>query len=323
MTSHVYRSVEEARARLENCALTIGNFDGVHLGHQALLAACLRYAAAHALTPAALTFDPHPTVVVAPERTPALLCTLDQKLRLIAAAGIEHIVVLPFTKDVARLSPRQFVSEVLCDALQTKALFVGENFRFGHKQSGTPQTLQLLGEECGFACKIVQPVLYRGEMISSSKIRRYLFSGNVSRAARLLGRCFSLEAPVVPGHGVGARQTVPTLNLRPPAGQLIPRGVFITETLERATGRRWPSITNCGFRPTFGGDELSIETFLLSPLDGAAPAEIEVSFHRFVREERQFPDPEALKAQILKDVSRAQAYWRRLSKLKQRSASIY
>ena len=313
MTAQVFRSLEEAHGRVHRCALTIGNFDGVHVGHQALIAATLRYAAANALTPAALTFHPHPTVVVAPERVPELICTLDQRLNFLAAAGATNIIVLPFTADVARLSPRQFVSQALCEALDTKAVFVGENFRFGRKHRGSAQTLKMLGPEFGFIGETVEPVSLRGEIISSSVVRRYLLSGNVSRAGRLLGRCFSIEGPVVHGHGVGSKQTVPTVNLAPPAGQLVPRGVYITETLDRRTGRRWESITNCGFRPTFGGDELTIETFLLGKLEGATPLEVEVRFHRFVREERQFPGPEALRAQILRDVSRAQAYWRRRS----------
>lgn len=323
MTSHVFRSLEEARARFGPCALTIGNFDGVHLGHRALLTETFRYAEENGLVPAVLTFDPHPTVVVAPERAQAMICTLDQKLELLEAAGAKHILVLPFTMDVARLSPRQFVSGVLRAALQAKAVFVGNNFRFGHKHSGTAGTLHVLGDEFGFASHFVEPVPYRGEIISSSAIRRYISAGNVSRAARLLGRCFAIEGAVVPGRGVGSKQTVPTLNLRPPPNQIVPRGVYVTETLDRALQRRWQSITNCGFRPTFGGDQLTIETFLLSPFEGPPPDHIEVRFHRFVREERQFPNPDVLKAQIMRDVSRAQAYWRRVSALhRQQPVSI-
>lgn len=299
----------------EPCALTVGNFDGVHLGHQALCAAAVRYAEADRLIPAALTFDPHPTVVTAPERTPQMICTLDQRIALLKAAGIRRVHILPFTPEIARLSPRDFISEFLRGRWHARAVFVGENFRFGHKQSGTPQTLAALGAEYGLLTEIVRPVSWRGGIISSSAIRRCLASGNVSRAARLLGRCFSIEGGIVPGHGVGSKQTVPTLNLHPPPGQLVPRGVYITETLEPSTGRRWHSITNCGFRPTFGGDRLTIETFLLTPLDGAAPTRIDVRFHLFVRPERQFPSPDALKAQIMRDVSRAQAWWRRLSAL--------
>ena len=157
-------------------------------------------------------------------------------------------------------------------------------------------------------------------MVSSSAIRRYLEQGNVSRASRLLGRCYALSEPVISGHGIGSKQTVPTLNLRPPTDQLVPRGVYISETVEPSSQRRWQSITNVGVRPTFGGDQLTIETFLLSPFSEPTPEHIEVRFLRYVRPERQFPTPEDLKAQIFKDVARAQSYSRRASKW---VASIY
>jgi riboflavin kinase/FMN adenylyltransferase len=316
MKPRVFRSLDEARGQFNPCALAIGNFDGVHLGHQALLAETKRQASGKGLTPAVLTFHPHPTVVVAPERTPELICNLEQRLDLLSAAGITQILVLPFTVEVAHLSPRDFVWQILCNDLKTQVVVVGESFRFGHKQAGTAQTLSTLAAEFGFVSQFVQPVAYRGEIISSSAIRRYLSEGNVSRAARLLGRCFSIQGLVVSGHGVGSKQTVPTLNLHPPAGQIVPRGVYVTETLEPSTNRRWESITNCGFRPTFDGHELTIETFLLTPLEGEPPSHIEVQFRRFIRPERQFPNPDALKAQILRDVFRAQAYWRRISTFK-------
>ena len=311
MSPAIFRSVDEARSRFGPCALSIGNFDGVHIGHQALLSEMTAFASETGLAPAVLTFYPHPTVVVAPDRTPPMISTLDQRLWLLGAAGATRILVLAFTPEVARLSPEEFVREILVGALETKAVFVGQNFHFGHKQAGTPDTLRVLGAELGFMTRFIKPITWRGETVSSSAIRQYLGQGNVSRAGRLLGRCFSLEGAVVEGRGVGSKQTVPTLNLRPAAGQLVPRGVYITETHEPSSARRWGSITNCGVRPTFGGDELTIETFLLSPLEGAAPQEIEVRFRRFVREERQFPTPEALKAQIFKDMARAQSYWRR------------
>lgn len=323
MTARVLRSVKEARAQFEPCALAIGNFDGVHLGHQALLNRTKRQAAERDIAPAVLTFHPHPTVIVAPERTPELISTLEQRLELLSAAGAGQILVLPFTDEVAQLSPREFVWQILCNTLKTRVVVVGENFRFGHKQAGTPETLRVLGREFGFESQFVPPVTWRGEVISSSAVRNYLKSGNVSRAARLLGRCFSIAGAVVTGRGVGSKQTVPTLNLRPPDGQIVPRGVYITETLEHSTKRRWESITNCGFRPTFGGDELTIETFLLTPLEGDPPSHIEVEFRRFVRSEIQFPSPEALKAQILQDVSRAKAYWHRVGQIRKPAASIY
>lgn len=311
MGASVFHSLEEAQGHFGPCALAIGNFDGVHIGHQALLSETLGFVSQNGLIPAALTFHPHPTVIVAPDRVPPLICTLEQRIRLLERAGAARILVLPFTPELARLSPEEFVWKILVQALQTKAVFVGDNFRFGHKHAGTPATLRSLGERFGFVSQFVQPVTFRGEVISSSTIRQYLAAGNVGRAARLLGRCFSIEGSIVPGQGVGSKQTVPTLNLAPPPGQLIPRGVFITETLDLSTHRRWPSITNAGVRPTFGAHDLTIETFLLAPLEGPALEKIQVQFCRFIRAERQFPTPEALKTQILKDVSRAQVYWRR------------
>jgi riboflavin kinase / FMN adenylyltransferase len=323
MSSLVFRSLEEASRRFGPCALTIGNFDGVHVGHQVLVAETTVYAKAKNIAPAVLTFDPHPAAIVAPARLPQMICTLEERLALLSAAGAERILVLPFTSEIARLTPDEFVSQILVHALQTQAVIVGENFRFGYKQAGNPEVLHALGQQYGFVSQFLQPVTLRGEVVSSSLIRRYLAGGNVSRAGRLLSRCFFVDGPIVTGHGIGAKQTVPTLNIRPHAGQLVPRGVYITETVDLLSSRRWPSITNVGVRPTFGGDELTIETFLLSSLGGATPERIQVNFRRFVRPERKFANPEALKTQILKDVSTAQKYWSRLPKLAQPAPSIY
>lgn len=326
MSAIIFRSLEEARGRFGPCALTIGNFDGVHIAHQVLIRAAVDFTVGRGLIPAVLTFDPHPAAVVAPERVPELICPLEEKLRLLGSRGAQRILVLPFTREVAQLSPAEFVSQILVEALETKAVFVGENFRFGHRQAGHPETLRQLANQYGFVSQFLKPIKVRGEIVSSSLIRQYLKAGNVSRAGRLLNRCFSIHGPVVSGHGLGSKQTVPTLNLRPVPGQVTPRGVYITETLARPVGEKvqgWPSITNVGVRPTFGGDELTIETFLLRSLEGADPERIEVQFRRFVRAERQFPTPEALKQQILFDVARAESYWRRLSRLGLPAPSIY
>jgi riboflavin kinase / FMN adenylyltransferase len=323
MSSEVFHSLDEARRRFGPCALTIGNFDGVHIGHQVLLAETIGYAKKRNIAPAVLTFHPHPAAIVAPERVPALICTLEQRVALLSSAGAERILVLPFTSQIARLTPDEFVSQILVDALQTQAVVVGENFRFGYKQAGNPEVLRALGTRYGFVSQFLKPVTFRGEIVSSSLIRRYLAAGKVSRAGRLLGRCFFVEGPIVAGHGVGSKQTVPTLNVRPDPGQLVPRGVYVTETVDLLTTRRWPSITNVGVRPTFEGNELTIETFLLSSLKDESPERIRVNFRRFVRPERKFANPEALKTQIFKDVSTAQKYWRRVARLAQPAPSIY
>ncbi len=285
------------------CALAIGNFDGVHLGHQALLASAVAYAGRHGLAPAVLTFDPHPTHIVAPQRTPLMICSLAERIRLLKKAGAGEIYVEPFTSELAALTPREFVAQILVEKLKAKAVFVGENFSFGAQKAGTPDVLRALSTEFGFLANFLPPVQYRHEIISSSAIRRYLSEGRVSHANRLLGRCFALSGPVVSGHGVGSKQTVPTLNLRPAPNQLVPRGVYVTETFETLTGRRWQSITNAGVRPTFGGEELTVETFLLSPFEEPTPTDIRVEFRRFVRPEQQFPDPQSLKIQIMRDVA--------------------
>ena len=309
----IWRNLAELPEDFGPSALTVGNFDGVHLGHQHILGRVAAIAREHGWKPAALTFEPHPARVVAPARAPKLLTTLDQRCELLHQHGIEQILILPFTHDIAKLTPEEFVSQILVDKLRTRAVLVGENFRFGNRAAGDISTLQKLGEKYGFCSEILSAITIRKRIVSSTEIRRRIEAGDVSTACRMLGRPHALEGRVVPGHGVGAKQTVPTLNLDTEAEVLPERGVYITRTHDLNNERAWPSITNIGYRPTFGGDDqLSIETFLLAPLEGVSPDEIRVEFLRRVRDERKFESADALKAQILRDVRRAQAYFRRL-----------
>jgi riboflavin kinase/FMN adenylyltransferase len=327
MSAQIFYGIEEARGHFGPCATTIGVFDGVHIGHQRLIAETVRAARELAVTPAVITFNPHPTTVVAPERVPPLLSTLEERLQLLAAAGAEKIFVLPFTPEVAALTPEAFVRQILVDVLNVKAVLVGSNFNFGYRQSGTPATLQSLGAQYGFATNFLQPVLLRGRIVSSTAIRNDLKSGKPARAGRMLGRCFSISGPVVRGRGIGSRETVPTLNLKPYSGLLAPLGIYVTETLEPATNRRWPSVTSCGYNVTFGATDLTVETYLLSPLESPSPNEIRVNFRHYLRSEEVFPDAASLKAQILRDVARSEAYWRHLdrlgSALRTRTPSLY
>ncbi len=210
-------------------------------------------------------------------------------MRLIAAAGAKRIFVLQFTPEVASLSAEEFVSQFLVEALEIKAVFVGENFRFGYKQGGTPELLKMLGQESGFETHALKPVSFRGEVVSSTAVRTELASGKIVRAAHLLGRCYALSGPVVSGRGIGSKKTVPTLNLQPDPELLVPRGIYVTETVEltetlgQTTGRTWPSVTSCGYNPTFGATELTVETYLLHGLSGASPSAISVHFRHFLR----------------------------------------
>jgi riboflavin kinase/FMN adenylyltransferase len=316
MSALVFRSLAEAQGQFGPASLAIGNFDGVHIGHRALISAVSDYAQAHALRKGVLTFHPHPTVLVAPDRVPPMLCGLDERIQFLQELGVERILVLPFTKELSLFTPEQFVSGVLVGALNTKATFVGDNFHFGHRQAGTPAVLTQLGERYGFATTFLKPVTYKGEVVSSSAIRSALIAHRLAFASRLMGRCFSVAGQVAAGQGIGARQTVPTLNILPVPEQLLLRGVYITRTLDLNSDRNWASITNVGVRPTFQGEGVTIESYLLSALTGDAPREIRVEFRRFVRAERQFENPDALKQQIWRDVARAQTYWRRLAKVR-------
>ncbi|MDP9113979.1 MAG: bifunctional riboflavin kinase/FAD synthetase [Acidobacteriota bacterium] len=309
----VARSLEEAAA-FEPVAVTIGNFDGVHAGHQLLLHEVTTAAREKGLQPAVLTFDPHPASIVAPQRAARLLTTQAERCSVLARHGIEYVLVLPFTREMARWTPEQFVERVLVKALRARVVIVGSNFRFGHDQAGDTTVLTQLGQRFGFETRVLTPVKRRARTVSSSEIRRAVESGNVALAARLLGRPYSTAGAVVPGHGIGSKQTVPTLNLRTHAQVLPATGVYITRTFDEESSRCWNSLTNIGYRPTFESThpQLTIETFLLDPLAEPAPRQIHVEYLRRLREERKFESPPALKSQILRDVSRAQAFFRRL-----------
>jgi riboflavin kinase / FMN adenylyltransferase len=309
----VYRSLAEVPADFGPSALTIGNFDGVHLGHRRILKRVVAVAAEHGWKPSVLTFDPHPTRIVAPERAPRLLTRPERRAELMREEKIEQVLILPFTLELSQLTPEEFARQLLVERLGVRAVLVGGNFHFGHRQAGNVGVLAELGRTLGFQTEVIPAVTCRGRIASSSGIRQAILAGRVALAARLLQHPYGLEGEVVKGHGVGAKQTVPTLNLATDAEVLPARGVYLTRTWDREAGRAFNSITNIGYRPTFGGeDQLSIETFLLETLDGGPPRRIRVEFLCRVRDERKFETPEALKAQILKDVRVAQNYFRRL-----------
>jgi riboflavin kinase/FMN adenylyltransferase len=308
----IFRSLAEVPPDFGPCAITIGNFDGVHKGHRQIMQRVRAIAREHGWKAAVLTFDPHPSKLVATDRAPRLLTAPEQRARLILEQGIDEVLILPFTSEIARLTPEEFVREILADTLNARFVLVGDNFRFGNRAAGDADKMEELGGKYSFSTEIVNAISWRGRAISSSEIRRLIAAGNVSLACRLLGRPYSLQGRVVHGEGRGSKQTVPTLNLDTEAEVLPQTGVYITRTRESNGRRHWPSITNIGSRPTFNGHGITIETYLLSGLDGAPPDEISVEFLRWVREERKFENADALKTQIFRDVGRAQAYYRRL-----------
>jgi len=292
--------------------VAIGNFDGIHLGHQAILRAVASRAAETKAVATVLTFDPTPQKILRPESAPLRISTTEQRLRCFGALGVDAAVVLPFSHELAKLSPEEFVDQILVHDLRVRAVFVGENFRFGHKQSGNAQLLSQLGAGSGFEVIILPPVIYKSEVVSSTIIRREIAAGDVAHAARLLGRPFVLTGKVVPGTGTGRRFTFPTLNLAAEQELLPARGVYVTRTLLEGESRTRRSVTNVGVRPTFNGSALSIETHILDQIPEISPGRIEVHFWKRLREEKKFNSPEELRAQIAQDIAKADQFFTRL-----------
>src|SRR4029077_8908243 len=275
--------------------LAIGNFDGIHLGHQAILRAAAQRAAKTKDVATALTFDPSPRKILRPESAPQRVSTNAQRMDWFGTVGLEAAVVLPFTLDLARLSPEEFIEQILVRGLHVRAVLVGENFRFGHQQAGDVAQLRDLGAHYGFAVEIIPPVALDAEIVSSTAVRRDIAAGNVTHAARLLGRPFALTGDIVPGTGTGRRFTFPTLNLKPEQELLPARGVYVTRTLLEGETRSRRSVTNVGMRPTFNGASLSVETHLLDFSGEVTAKRMEVGFWKRLREEKKFAGPEELR----------------------------
>ncbi len=307
----VYRGLEELDHNFGPSALTIGNFDGLHAGHRQIIRRVVALARERGWKPSALTFHPHPLKIVAPERAPKLLTTPEERVELMRAEGIEQVLILPFTPELRRMSPRDFACDIVAARLDAKAVLVGDNFRFGHMHAGDTAALAGFGRECGFEVEAIPALRIRGRFVSSSEVRRLAHAGQVALAGRLLERPFALSGAVVKGRGVGSKHTVPTLNLAPATEVLPSFGVYATRTTDLDDSRRWASVTNVGCRPTFADcSDLAIETYLLDPFAGETPRRIRVEFLTRLREERKFDSPDALKTQILKDVARARKYFR-------------
>ena len=289
--------------------LAIGNFDGIHLGHQEILHDVAARAESSGDVATALTFEPAPLKVLRPEAAPKRLSTNEQRLQWFNVVGLESAVVQNFTRELSLLSPQDFVEKILVNQLRIRALLVGGNFRFGHKQAGDTALLQELGSRHDFEVIVVPPVIYHGEIVSSTVIRREIARGDVSHAGRLLGRPFVLTGEVVSGEGIGHKFTVPTLNLRPEQELLPATGVYITRTLLDGETKSRRSVTNIGMRPTFNGTSLTVETHLLDALKEFETKRIEIRFWKKLREEKKFSGPEELKAQIAKDIAGAHRFF--------------
>jgi len=301
--------------------VAIGTFDGIHLGHQKVLEFAISRAKEIGTVATALTFEPPPVKVLRPESAPPRISTNQQRMDWFGAVGIEAAVVLPFTKELAALTPEEFVKEILVRQLHVRAVVVGDNFRFGSKQAGDVKFLREMGKREGFEVVVHAPVMLEGEVVSSTLIRKLVSEGDVGHAARLLGRPFELTGEVVSGTGTGRKFTFPTLNLRPEQELLPSRGVYITRTVLDGEASSHRSVTNVGVRPTFNGSGLSIETHLLDYSGNFTPRRIEVRFWKRLRAEKRFSGPEELREQIAKDIVRANTYFARLRRARTRGGN--
>jgi riboflavin kinase / FMN adenylyltransferase len=291
--------------RWPQAAVTVGNFDGVHRGHQALVSAVVRAARAAGGTALALTFDPHPSRVLSPDRAPAALMTLEQKAEVLGSLGLDQVVALAFTAETAAAPPEEFAREVLHDVLGARTVVVGSNFRFGRGRAGDLALLQELGGSLGFRVEGVAPVLHEGAPISSTRIREALARGAVGAAAELLGRAYFVDGVVGRGDGRGRTLGIPTANLEP-VNEILPgRGVYVGQAT--VGGGCWGAVVNVGKRPTFGGTRTTLEAHLLGFDGDLYGRPLRLGFRERLREERTFPGPEALVAQIREDVERARA----------------
>jgi riboflavin kinase/FMN adenylyltransferase len=288
--------------------VTIGNFDGVHLGHQKILSGVLMRARAQDLMTTVLTFYPHPSRVLRPHAPPAMLTTIEQRLGSFEAAGMDAALVLRFDAELAKVSAEDFVWGYLVEVLHARAVMVGGNFRFGNRQKGDVKLLEELGKRWGFEVQVVPPVVVDGVVVSSSAVRDALRGGRVEEAARLLGRPFALEGEIRRGTGQGRKLIVPTLNLTTEQECLPKDGVYATQTV--VEGKTYKSATNIGIRPTFNGTCLAIESHLFDFRESLIGGRMEVCFHARLRDEQKFPSSEALKEQVLKDIERAREYFR-------------
>ncbi len=285
--------------------LALGNFDGVHRGHRKILERVVRGAAEHGGTPMAMTFDPHPPRVVRPDKAPPLLMTTPQRLEALGAAGMRAVAVVRFTQNLSHWDAETFVQRVLVEWLHVSEVWVGANFLFGHERSGTFSVLRQLGLRFGFRADKIDPVRYKDFVVSSTRIRRLVSEGRMDEAGALMGRPYSLDDTVVHGRCKGREIGVPTANLETDNELIPPAGVYAT-TLT-VDGVDHASVTNVGVRPTFGeGGPLVVETHVLGDPGDLYGKRVRLGFVQRLREERRFPDVDALVAQIEADRRQAE-----------------
>jgi len=308
----IYRGVEQLTESPEHAVVTIGNFDGVHLGHQRIIQLALEKARARGGKTVAFTFKPHPQVALRPQVSLPLLSTYEEKLEILGTLGLDFVIEQPFSREFSTIQPEQFFRDILLRRLNAEAIVVGYDFGFGKGREGHLEVLGKLCEEAGVELTIVQPQREDSEVVSSSRVRSYLLAGDVEQAAKLLGRPFSYKGVVRKGDGRGRTIGFPTANLKLDNKLALPNGVYATQTL--FAGKLFPSVTNIGVRPTFTSaspvpDEFPawVETHLLDTEVDLYGSTLTVQFIQRLRSEMKFSGVDALVEQIRRDIDGARA----------------
>jgi riboflavin kinase/FMN adenylyltransferase len=300
----LYKGVAELVEAPKSSVVTIGNFDGVHLGHQQLLEAVRKHADRIGGTAVVITFRPHPHFVLRPEVAPNLLNTYEEKHELLFRYGADLVIEEPFSREFSNITPDQFVNQVLVGKLETKVLYLGYDFAFGKERAGSVETLRRLAEARGIEMDIILPYKVNGQPVSSSLIRKQLENGEIEHAIQCLGRPFFLKGRVWRGEGRGRTIGIPTANLATENRKYPKVGVYVTRCLWR--GQWFNSISNIGYNPTFKGDgsdlPLKIETHLFDFDSDMYGDEIVVEFYGFLRTEKKYSGVDALLSQIRTDI---------------------
>lgn len=300
----IIKGIENIPENLEDPVVTIGNFDGVHIGHQKIFRVVTEHAESRKGTSVAITFDPHPVRVLAPERGVKMLTPFDEKARLISRMGIQVLLCIDFNSEFSDLKPDEFIQYVLIDRLSAVHVIVGHNYRFGKGKRGTTDLLRRRGKRRGFNVNIVRNVRRYDTVVSSSRIRSLLLRGRVCEASTLLGRTYHIEGNVISGAGRGARVLdTPTANLSTP-NELVPKeGVYVVKV--SFDGKIFDGVANIGMNPTFGNDALSYEVHLFGYSGDLIGKHLKIHFVDRLRNERTFDSPQTLKLQIAKDIETA------------------
>ncbi|GMU94337.1 MAG: riboflavin biosynthesis protein [Candidatus Hydrogenedentota bacterium] len=303
----ILEDIANSHSRFDNLALTVGSFDGVHLGHRAILEAVVRRARAMNGTAAVLTLRPHPREFFSPRHAPSLLTHDKKKWQLFERAGIDVVFILRFNAQVAALEPEQFLADIVCRRCRAKAVIVGHDFRYGKDARGDYELLERMAPSLGLEVEQVAPLLMDGERVSSTLIRERLLLGDLEKAQAFLGRPYSIVGEVVKGRHVGATLGFPTANIQPHHSAIPAQGVYVCEAV--LNDERLRAAVNIGVAPTIRNENLTIEAFLLDFSGSIEGREIELVFHKRLRDELKFPSVQELIAQIERDVVAVRAYF--------------